>query len=217
MIMTDEQRRWWFATHPEYRSGRKQKKREPDHEDEDTDRMSPEAVDAWADKAFKHERDPVQIVILQQAKYWFGTAFASKSPKEQHALLWGTEAKAGSDEEQEEDASFGSAYDWAKNNHDKALGSIWDYWFHGGPAIIKPVQAKFPSADEMARRLKTTRKDWHNNIKKDIMTDLASEIKKLGRPENVDVGIDKKGNIVLKNRLNGREISTDLPLKNYSK
>jgi hypothetical protein len=82
MIMTDEQRRWWFATHPEYRSGRKQKKREPDHEDEDTEKMSPEAVDAWADEALKHERDPVQIVILQQAKYWFGTEFAAKSPKE---------------------------------------------------------------------------------------------------------------------------------------
>jgi hypothetical protein len=131
--------------------------------------------------------------------------------------LWGTEAKAGSDEEQEEDASFGSAYDWAKNNHDKALGSIWDYWFHGGPAIIKPVQAKFPSADEMARRLNTTRDDWHRKIKEEIKSDLIPKFKELGKRRNFDVGIDSKGNIVLRNKLTGKEISTNVPLKNYAK
>jgi hypothetical protein len=217
-MMSEQQRRWWFATHPEYSSGSKRKKPEPVHEDDDSDKMSPEEVDAWANEALKYERDPFQIVLLTQAKYWFGTEFSSKSPEERHALLWGTEAKAGSDEEPEDEASFGGAYGWAKDNPDKKpLRSIWDYWFYGGPAVIKPVQAKFPSASEMARRLRTTVDDWHHGIKEEIKTQFSEELKKLGESKNFDVGVDQKGNIVLKNKQTGKEMGTNVPLKNYSR
>jgi hypothetical protein len=93
LIETDQQRRWWFATHPEYShrsTGRRGAK------SDDSDKIDPERVDDWADERLKDERDPVAIELLNQAKFWFGTEFASKPPGEQYAFL-AEEHPVGSD------------------------------------------------------------------------------------------------------------------------
>ena len=76
MIETDQQRRWWFATHPEFSSGRTGHRRNPhDDEDEDSGRPSPEDIDALVDERLKHETDNVIIALLEGYKKWFGTEF----------------------------------------------------------------------------------------------------------------------------------------------
>jgi hypothetical protein len=104
MIETEEQRRWWFATHPEYSWSRKGARKDSE-QDGKSAKTDAESVDAWADEALKYERDPVVIELVNQAKFWFGTAFASKPPEEQQALLlvgegsdrpdWEVEAQTG--------------------------------------------------------------------------------------------------------------------------
>jgi hypothetical protein len=120
VIETEGQRRWWFATHPEYSQHRPAEKTRESDKQEQAPPVPPEEVDAYVDRLLQYERDPVMIELHKQTKFWFGSEFARKSPEEQHALLWGDEAKAGSDDEPEKD-SFGSAYDWAKNNWEEAL------------------------------------------------------------------------------------------------
>ena len=56
--------------------------------------ISPESVDAYVDEQLKYERDSVITELLKLTKFWFGTEFASKTPAEKHALLWGDEESA---------------------------------------------------------------------------------------------------------------------------
>jgi hypothetical protein len=97
LIETEKQRRWWFATHPEF--SHKVTGTRGSEEDEDSEKLRPEDVDAYVDEAFKYQRDTTIIALLKEAKFWFGTEFESKTPAEQHALLWGDEASAGRDQE----------------------------------------------------------------------------------------------------------------------
>ena len=93
MIVTEEQRRWWFATHPEYswrHTGRRSKAHRGD-EDKDSDRLSPEAVDAVVDESLKYEKSEIGIALLKAAKFWLGTEFASKTSAEKRLLLWAEE------------------------------------------------------------------------------------------------------------------------------
>jgi hypothetical protein len=69
----------------------------------------------------------------------------------------------------------------------------------------------------MASRLGTTETDFHRRIKKEIARDFSSELKRIGNPENLDIGIDPKGNIVLRNRKTRREINTGVPLATYAR
>jgi len=98
LIETEQQRRWWFATHPEFSSkgsGKKSKR----HKDEgEPEKISPEAVDAYVDKRLAEETDPVIIQLLKSTKYWFGTESELRSPSERQALLWGDEESFGEDE-----------------------------------------------------------------------------------------------------------------------
>jgi hypothetical protein len=73
MIETEEQRRWWFATHPEYSWSRKGA-RSGDHEKEpyDSSKIDPEAVDAYVDRMLKYEDGPVAD-LLRSVKRNFGT------------------------------------------------------------------------------------------------------------------------------------------------
>ena len=88
MIETEEQRRWWFATHHEYSWSRRGAKRSGDKkEKKDSDKVSPEAIDACVDSALKRETNETVIELLKILKFWCGTEFASKSPAEQEALL----------------------------------------------------------------------------------------------------------------------------------
>lgn len=93
MIETDEQRRWWFATHPEYswslqgrESHREQKENAEDH------KVRPEDVDAYVDNALKYVHGPVAD-LLRSVKKWFGTEGDSPERREELGLRW--EAEGG--------------------------------------------------------------------------------------------------------------------------
>lgn len=90
MIETEAQRRWWFATHPEFSSGRKRERTGNQKQASgDSSRIPPEVVDEYVNHALKRETDDVVIEMLKRTKFWFGTEFDSKTAEEQHALLWG--------------------------------------------------------------------------------------------------------------------------------
>jgi hypothetical protein len=98
LLDTDKQRRWWFATHPDQKGGRSRHKgKGPGGNNDNPDKIVPEKVDAWADDRLKYEKDPIGTELLKQAKFWFGTEFASKSPGEKYALLWGDDKPVASD------------------------------------------------------------------------------------------------------------------------
>jgi hypothetical protein len=102
MIETEAQRRWFFATHPEYswsRTGRDGQ----EHDDDDSERMSPEEVDAWADEQLQYERDPFQIVLLTESKRWFGTAGQTPETYAELGLPWPDDVAAGHGDKEQED------------------------------------------------------------------------------------------------------------------
>lgn len=80
MIKTDEQRRWWFATHPEYSSSQKGGKgsRDRGNDDAESSQVSQKGVDAYVDKALKYVTGPVAD-LLQSVKRNFGTGVDSRS------------------------------------------------------------------------------------------------------------------------------------------
>jgi len=71
----EEQRRWWFATHPEYSRSHKgaKKPRKDEQEDDDSKvRVRPEDVDAYVDHALQYVHGPV-AGLLKSVKRHFGT------------------------------------------------------------------------------------------------------------------------------------------------
>jgi hypothetical protein len=64
MIETEEQRRWWFATHPQYSWSRRGIRKEGG--------VDPKEVDAYVDEALKYETGPVAD-LLKSVKRNFGT------------------------------------------------------------------------------------------------------------------------------------------------
>jgi hypothetical protein len=99
LIETDQQRRWWFATHPEFSSSRRgERSKHYGEEDDDSGRPSPESVDAYVNKVLKHEKDDFFIELLKDVKFWFGTESASGSPAEKQALPWEDEESAWNDD-----------------------------------------------------------------------------------------------------------------------
>jgi len=74
MIETEEQRRWWFATHPEYSSSHKGKKnRKRTREKTAAEKnIPPEQVDAYVDDALQYLDGPV-AELLKSTKRHFGT------------------------------------------------------------------------------------------------------------------------------------------------
>jgi len=72
MIETEEQRRWWFATHPEYSwSNRGMKGRSK--KEEKQEEVDPRDVDEYVDNALKYEKDEVVIALLKSVRRHFGT------------------------------------------------------------------------------------------------------------------------------------------------
>lgn len=95
MIETDQQRRWWFAAHPEFSSSRRgEKSKHYGDEDKESGGPSREFVDKQMDELLKHEKDDFFTYLLQDVKFWFGTESVSATPAENHALLWGEEETA---------------------------------------------------------------------------------------------------------------------------
>jgi len=94
MIETDEQRRWWFATHPEYSWSHKggKDRREGEEKGED-DRVRPEDVDAYVDNALKYVDGPVAD-LLRSVKRNFGTEGDSQSGR-QDQVIWADDSEDG--------------------------------------------------------------------------------------------------------------------------
>lgn len=71
MIVTDAQRRWWFATHPEFSSSR-QEALDSSEEEDDAEGWSPEEVDAAMDNTLQYADGPFAD-FLRSIKRNFGT------------------------------------------------------------------------------------------------------------------------------------------------
>jgi hypothetical protein len=79
MLATDQQRRWWFATHPEYSQGHKGEGAGKNNEEgEEPEKVSPKDVDDYVDNALKYVDGPVAD-LLKSVKRWFGTEEESQS------------------------------------------------------------------------------------------------------------------------------------------
>jgi len=92
LIETEKQRRWWFATHPEF-SHKGTGPRGNEEEDEDNEKVRPQDVDAYVDDQLPYASG-IQAELLKEIRFWFGTEFSSKTPAQQHALLWGDDEYA---------------------------------------------------------------------------------------------------------------------------
>jgi hypothetical protein len=89
LIETEQQRRWWFATHPEY-SGRRtgQSRNRGGPKDKESDKTVSEKVDAWADERLKYEKNSVTRELLRLTKRWFGTEGQTRESYEELGLEW---------------------------------------------------------------------------------------------------------------------------------
>jgi hypothetical protein len=92
VIVTDDQRRWWFATHPEFRHKRTRSRRQGHEEDGTSDKVSPKAVDRYVNRALKYERDSGVVELLKLLKQICGTEGETSDTE----TGWGAEAGAGS-------------------------------------------------------------------------------------------------------------------------
>jgi hypothetical protein len=72
MIETEQQRRWWFATHPEYSWNHRGTKKESGKENNE-DAIDPRDVDQYVDNALEYESDPSVRALLKSVKRNFGT------------------------------------------------------------------------------------------------------------------------------------------------
>jgi hypothetical protein len=93
MIETENQRRWWFATHPEYSwSGSRARTRADDDDRDDADKVAPEDVDAYVDNALQYVDGPV-AAFLTSIKRNFGTEGDSQGRyQESDTSGWDVEA-----------------------------------------------------------------------------------------------------------------------------
>jgi hypothetical protein len=92
MIETEEQRRWWFATHPEYSWSYREGagRRQPKEKGEDG-KVRPEDVDAYVDNALQYVHGTVAD-ILKSVKRNFGTEAYSQEAGDSEPDGWDTEA-----------------------------------------------------------------------------------------------------------------------------
>src|SRR5208283_2901194 len=90
MIETEEQRRWWFATHPEYSWSHRGIRGEAGKE-KNEDAVDPRDVDEYVDNALKYERDESVVALLKSVKRNFGTeAYTNENdqqPKQPEATI----------------------------------------------------------------------------------------------------------------------------------
>jgi hypothetical protein len=106
MIMTEDQRRWWFAAHPEFSHSHKgQRNRKQGKQDEHSGRVRPEQVDAYVNDRLKYERDKTAIDLLNLEKQLFGTGsdyareFQNEFAGDSDRQAWDRPAGFGSDDD----------------------------------------------------------------------------------------------------------------------
>jgi hypothetical protein len=86
MIETEEQRRWWFATHPEYSWSRRGIRGYSGREN--GNKVDPEEVDRYVDNALKYETGSVAD-LLRSVKRNFGTEADSRKGGQYQGILAG--------------------------------------------------------------------------------------------------------------------------------
>jgi len=85
MIETEEQRQWWFATHPEFSWSRKGgQNRSRKEEEKGADKVRPEDVDAYVDNALNYVHGP-EAELLKSVKRNFGTEGDVDEPDDEAA------------------------------------------------------------------------------------------------------------------------------------
>jgi hypothetical protein len=77
MVETEEQRRWWFATHPEYSWSSKSRGRK----ENDKVGVNPKDVDDYADKALQHLSGPVADLLKSMKKHFGSEGDAMEAPR----------------------------------------------------------------------------------------------------------------------------------------
>jgi len=128
MIEAEQQRRWWFANHPEFSSSHTGQGRQKDKEESD-DRISPEAVDAYVDDALKYETDEVVITLLKAVKRWFGTQGQTAESDAELGLEWDAEASACTDFAEGRSAS--DEFAAKEDDGEKNEATFWDAVLRG--------------------------------------------------------------------------------------
>jgi hypothetical protein len=111
MIATEQQRRWWFATHPEFSSSHTgQRSKHSSNEDEESGKPSPESIDRYVDERLKHETDDVIIAMLKEMKRWAGTAGQHPESYAELGLEWPGEAKSEAGRKAEYEKGWDDGY-----------------------------------------------------------------------------------------------------------
>jgi hypothetical protein len=95
LIETENQRRWWFANHPEFSHKRTGNQGHED-EDEDNEKIRPEAVDKYVDEQLPYARGN-QAELLKLIKQIFGTEGHTPEAYAELGLRWDKEASEGLD------------------------------------------------------------------------------------------------------------------------
>jgi GHH signature containing HNH/Endo VII superfamily nuclease toxin len=149
MIETEDQRRWWFATHPEYSWSRRGIKREGG--------VDPEEVDKYVDEALQYETGPVAD-LLKSVKRNFGTEGNSQKPHQRLAFL--AESQPGPDKSssanEKADQREPTFWDTVFKGIDNTLQE-WQQWVGLGarlPPKGTPEYNKIKAAREKGVRLK---------------------------------------------------------------
>ena len=156
MIETDEQRRWWFATHPEYSWSRKGGQSvTPEKVPYDSSKIDPKVVDAYVKRMLKYEDGPVAD-LLRSIKRHFGTG--ESAPEEKPRSEVSVANRADSDvgpngsgllAENKDRGSNGSPRrqgDESSSSHDQERPWLAGYPLDGG--LIVP---RLPTIEELFR------------------------------------------------------------------
>jgi hypothetical protein len=142
MIETERQRRWWFASHPQYsRSHRCQRagKTSGSEKEEYANKVDPSDVDEYVDKRLKYEGDELARDLLKSIKQGFGREAVSKK---QYLQL----AQAGDPRSASEKKASTTA------DQDKRDPTFWDAVFKGIDNTLQDWKRWFPLATVKPRK-----------------------------------------------------------------
>ena len=125
MIETDEQRRWWFATHPEYSWSRRGIQRgEHGHEEHEPPAHSPEEIDAYVAEGLKYFPTGPVAALLKALKWGLGT---NDGPTPLDVLFRGTDLDEAQHNPEDESADGKKPEDERKDSVlDSVLKGIWN-------------------------------------------------------------------------------------------
>lgn len=149
MIETDEQRRWWFATHPEFsssnRGNRKRKHKEAAGEAPET--FSPEDVDAYVEERLRYATGTF-AELLKAVKQTLGTEAGSSSLYQRAADSDGPDTQAEEESaarDEDNEARTPTFWDAVLKGIDDTLED-WQRWVGFGGGLVRPSR-------ELARNL----------------------------------------------------------------